>query len=341
MASMAGGPPVRCVRIWGRFRRRVAVRGAATSGGILGVRSRIEFARVGRRFVVACLLTWLAGCGGAVASSLDSTDTTRVDAAEGDVAALTENDAAIVAESDAAVLAESDGAGMDAQPLGDATVSDAAPPEDGTLDVAPTDCASPLQRCGAVCVDVASDPSHCGTCDTICTSGFACIDGTCAPLCPPGLVDCSGGCVDPTTNLQFCGATPGCGAGDVGSSGMACPTGAPCQDGACTPVEGMPCSPGLVGCDGVCIDPTDNIAHCGATAGCGLGDAGWPGEACGPEGICVIGLCEAPDCTALCDGICIDPAVSPTHCGASGNCEGANAGTACAPGAICVDGACQ
>ncbi|MEM7158200.1 MAG: hypothetical protein AAF799_35490 [Myxococcota bacterium] len=42
----------------------------------------------------------------------------------------------------------------------------------------------------------------------------------------------------------------------------------------------------------------------------------------------------------VCDGDCIDPLTDAEFCGASGDCEGDNAGTACERGAECIDGDC-
>jgi len=44
-------------------------------------------------------------------------------------------------------------------------------------------CPSPLEECGGICVDLSSDPLHCGACRTACPAGracraFACTDAT-------------------------------------------------------------------------------------------------------------------------------------------------------------------
>ena len=44
--------------------------------------------------------------------------------------------------------------------------------------------------------------------------------------------------------------------------------------------------------------------------------------------------------TIDCDGACIDPLVDTTHCGASGSCEGDEAGFTCAATETCLNGAC-
>lgn len=71
------------------------------------------------------------------------------------------------------------------EPLADAGVPDA--PKDGTtvdgttLDATPPDafvCAAPTIECEGVCIDVASNADHCGTCGRVCPSGI-CEAGHC------------------------------------------------------------------------------------------------------------------------------------------------------------------
>jgi hypothetical protein len=50
---------------------------------------------------------------------------------------------------------------------------------------------------------------------------------------------------------------------------------------------------------------------------------------------------SCPGSQVACGGECIDPATSNEYCGASGDCEGGNAGEACATGATCNAGACE
>lgn len=50
-------------------------------------------------------------------------------------------------------------------------------------------------------------------------------------------------------------------------------------------------------------------------------------------------LCELDE--VFCDGVCIDPLTNASYCGASDNCNGANAGTICKSSQICVGGVCQ
>jgi hypothetical protein len=40
-------------------------------------------------------------------------------------------------------------------------------------------CAAGLTLCSGTCVDLTSDPTHCGGCETACDEGQSCIDRTC------------------------------------------------------------------------------------------------------------------------------------------------------------------
>jgi len=71
-----------------------------------------------------------------------------------------------------------------------------------------------------VCLNVLSDPAHCGTCTNVCGAGTVCDAGECR--CPGGGTACGGRCVDTTADPASCG---GC--------GVTCGSGQTCQDGAC------------------------------------------------------------------------------------------------------------
>jgi hypothetical protein len=80
--------------------------------------------------------------------------------------------------------------------------------------------------CGGACLDVRSDPAHCGSCARSCPMG-ACVDGQCA--CQDGSrngtetdVDCGGGCAP-------------CGAGKRCTLSKDCATGFGCLSGRCWP----------------------------------------------------------------------------------------------------------
>ncbi|MGE0789275.1 MAG: MXAN_6577-like cysteine-rich protein [Sandaracinaceae bacterium] len=164
-----------------------------------------------------------------------------------------------------------------------------------------SDCRADLTLCGDVCVDLSSDPLHCGACDVACADEQACRFGMCVddrmdagpaqvgeggadgdvldpdaglpadagppPGCDLGELACSGECVRPDTDRRHCG---GCGA--------ACGFAEVCALGECVYECGAP----LAECDGICVDPRSNPDHCGAC-----------GTQC-PSGVCAYGVCQGP-----------------------------------------------
>jgi hypothetical protein len=121
-------------------------------------------------------------------------------------------------------------------------ISAIVPSSDGGMDGCTT--------CGVDCVDVATDPAHCGTCDHACAAGEICNAGACA--CPPGQVPCGGSCVDTSADVTHCG-----------DCNTACPPGAACDAGGCA------CGGSLQLCSGDCVDTDLDTNHCGA---CGQSD---------------------------------------------------------------------
>jgi hypothetical protein len=84
-------------------------------------------------------------------------------------------------------------------------------------------------------------------------------------------------------------------------------------------------------CGAACVDTDSNAANCG---GCDM--------ACGPSEVCADGVC-AMECAGgeiVCEGGCISPESDLGFCGASGDCEGANAGVACEGDEVCTGGEC-
>ncbi|MSP26078.1 MAG: hypothetical protein EXR75_13145 [Myxococcales bacterium] len=189
-------------------------------------------------------------------------------------------------------------------------------------------CEKDFTECDGACVALGSDASNCGACGTACEPGFVCDGkGSCALSCQAELSDCSGKCVELSTNNQNCGVC-----------GLACEPGFVCNGmGSCA----LSCQSGLVACDGKCIDPTTDEQHCGASSNC-LGPNA--GSACVAGEFCIgAGVCDAP-CPAgqlFCGAQCVEPMSSNLFCGASGNCQGMNAGKLCVPGEACLGGICQ
>ncbi len=92
----------------------------------------------------------------------------------------------------------------------------------------------------------------------------------------------------------------------------------------------MECGEDELFCDEECVDIT-STEHCG---GCG--------NVCGMGEACVDGICQL-DCAEgelVCDGACVDPSTDVDFCGATADCQGANAGTACIDDEVCMAGMC-
>ena len=147
-----------------------------------------------------------------------------------------------------------------------------------TVGDTPPACPGGLVECGGECIDPETHADHCGAsagCEgdaagEVCGEDALCLAGVCEISCTGGEIACGGGCVDPTTDSSWCGATSDC-AGD--NAGEACSGGATCVGGACA------CSDGLDPCGGSCVDLDTSEDHCG---GC---DAPCdPGQACGGGG---------------------------------------------------------
>ena len=209
-------------------------------------------------------------------------------------------------------------------------------------------CPDGLVKCDDTCIDPTTSRDHCGatagcgedgqgSAGESCEQGEVCSAGRCALSCQAGLVECSSTCVDPERNREHCGATEGCGQ-DGGTAGTACNPGEICVAGECV----VSCPGSLIVCDGTCVNPNTDRSYCGATEGCGDG-AGSAGEVCAAGEICVGGTCtlSCPVALVACGDTCIDPDSNPDHCGASGDCQGANAGVACAAEQACIDGECR
>ena len=175
--------------------------------------------------------------------------------------------------------------------------------------------------CEGVCLeDVASNPLHCGTCDTVCLSSEVCTDGACVEAepveCETGEA-CHGICKDTASDPENCG---GC--------HIACTVDEVCQEGAC--VEKTCDTEGQKSCNGTCVDLTSDVANCGA---CGASCQSW--QTC-TESVCVDIECldeagQPAEGQMACDGVC-QTLDSQAHCGACGN--------ACGSWQTCTEGLC-
>ena len=144
------------------------------------------------------------------------------------------------------------------------------------------------------------------------------------PDCLGTAVVCGGTCAELKSDNLNCGAC-----------GTSCAAGQVCSNGACA----VTCAAGQVNCSGSCIEPGTDRNHCGASVTCSGAAAG---TACAEGQLCSAGQCGLTCQAGLvdCNGQCTDPLTDRAHCGASGTCGGAAAGTACGAGQVCSAGAC-
>lgn len=131
-------------------------------------------------------------------------------------------------------------------------------------------CAQNQNRCGNACVDVKTDLNNCGKCGTVCGGDagsimggtWACVAGACTVQCQGMKTNCTGTCVDTTSDINNCGMC-----------GTACdPSLEACSAGKC-------CPQGQVNCNGTCVDTMSDPKNCGVcgmtcsgmTPGCSMG----------------------------------------------------------------------
>lgn len=236
-------------------------------------------------------------------------------------------------------------------------------------------CASPcsaVQQCcatasGNQCVDIFSNPAHCGGCGMACAAGQLCVNRTCmnvSGLPDAGPVDARvvgadapiTGMCSPACGADFmcCGTT--CVRRDGGSSAMD-PSFSNCGacGRACNTMTANRC--GRFGSSTVCMCGDGPACDAARGESCVLGTSGNyeclrndipencgsppvrcnPGESC-ERGMCVCGSLgrRCPDGeTCVSSGgttSCRDLRTDPLNCGMVGN--------ACAPGEMCVGGSC-
>jgi hypothetical protein len=104
------------------------------------------------------------------------------------------------------------------------------------------DCPSGLTLCGNVCVNLKTDPGHCGSCATACTGApvggtATCTNGSCKKACSSGLDLCDNACVNLDTDQNHCGS---CSTACIPGSGG-------CKKGNCCAQWGTSCG-GTVSC---------------------------------------------------------------------------------------------
>ncbi|MET0793901.1 MAG: hypothetical protein ABW061_20445 [Polyangiaceae bacterium] len=197
-------------------------------------------------------------------------------------------------------------------------------------------CGANQRLCDDACVDLKVDAANCGACGEQCSAGQVCSAGECSSTCGAPTTLCA-----PDGQPKFCANLTSDGQ-NCGECGTVCAAGTVCSHGACA----VSCAGSQLDCDGVCINPSSDREHCGATSACGLNGVGSPGTACAAGMVCANGTCSVscPAAQLDCNGTCVDPASDPSHCGATAGCgvnEVGSKGSACAAGKVCSSGACS
>lgn len=191
-------------------------------------------------------------------------------------------------------------------------------------------CCDSASCCNNACVDILSDPQHCGACNLKCNSGQTCCAGTCVDIatntancgscqnacglgqscsaghcCSTGQQWCDQQCVDPSTDNNHCGRC-----------GNACSNTTQCNAGTCA------CRTGTTLCGTECVDTQFDQRHCGTCT-----------NPCQGGQLCDNGVCRCPIGTTVCNGLCTNTQTSPQHCGACAQ--------SCSPTQTCNAGQCQ
>ena len=165
-----------------------------------------------------------------------------------------------------------------------------------------------------------------------------CSNGRCANACVGGQIVCDGRCVDPQTDMNYCGATGNC---KDENAGEKCTDGRFCSGALCA----TSCQEGLFLCDDKCVDGTTNPYYCGVTSDCTETSNG---TKCEDTQVCISGKCEYNSCREpeiLCSTIggnrCINiQSDDADNCGTCGyKCAEHPVANATANG--CANGVCQ
>ena len=168
---------------------------------------------------------WMAAVAAALLACSGTASMSRADTGE----VVDATDAADAADApDVGVLDAVDVGALDVA-RDDGAAADVARDDGAAADVG-LRCDAPQTACESaadrVCVDVRSDPRHCGACGRACCAGEWCAAGTCVVGCSPGVTACRptgsacGICIDLRISPDHCGAcNRACAAGEVCSNG--------------------------------------------------------------------------------------------------------------------------
>ncbi len=191
--------------------------------------------------------------------------------------------------------------GGDSPTASDAVTVDATDTMDAT-DATPTDtgaaCPAGQTLCAGSCRALATDPTNCGVCGTVCSArvnaAATCVGSACGYTCDVGFADCNGvatdGCeVNTNTSLANCGA---CGSACTIANGMGA-----CSMGRCGVAS---CGAGYADCNGIATDGCEvntntSAANCGAC-----------GHTCAVGTACSAGTCPPTACVPTTAFVCGD-----------------------------------
>ena len=149
--------------------------------------------------------------------------------------------------------------------------------------------------CEGKFINPENDPNYCGAsgdCNGVNAGSKCngitplCSGGKCVSTCVGGQIVCDGRCVDPQTDMNFCGATGNCKDENVGEK---CTDGRFCSGALCA----TSCQEGLFLCEDKCVDGTTNPYYCGVTSDCTETSNG---TKCEDTQVCVSGKCEYNSC---------------------------------------------
>jgi len=149
-------------------------------------------------------------------------------------------------------------------------------------------CPEGLEKCNNDCVDLNTNPEHCGSCGNICPDNERCVGGECKIIpCPDGQKQCGDKCVDLKSDSENCG-----------KCNHLCLEQQRCQDGVCT------CPDGQIKCGNMCVDPKSDSENCGKC-----------NHLCLEQQRCQNGVCTCPDGQKKCGNECVDLKNDSENCG--------------------------